>query len=153
MHGIITDPKIKDTELDKVIFLARKESREENSSGYGLPVLTPGNKRGLMWLAVSTLSKGYLRLDIDLWQTNCSVNSSGMDVFCKEAVKIFEYKKNLPDKAEVISSPTGLWLDVKKEFAGKALAYILNFLENEKYVEEESRNDERKEFTTSQSRK
>lgn len=126
MKGLRIHPKIEDKDLDKLISFATKKGP------IGITFVTPHNKSTIIMLEVSKRPKGYSRVLINTYSCNWDISSKGQKTFVK-------YERNLPDpddRKEIFCGKRIMRIDVKKTGEGIILAYMLNFLEDEKNLEE-----------------
>lgn len=126
MKGLVIHPKIKDEDLDKLILFASKKGP------VGITFITPHNKSTIVMLEVNKRPKGYSRVLMDTYSSNWDISSKGQETFVK-------YERNLPDpddRKEAFCGKRIMRIDVKKTGEGIILAYMLNFLEDGKNLEE-----------------
>lgn len=134
MKGIITNPKIEGVDLVKIISAAWK-------NGVSIGVTTPSKQRRHIEIKVrKSVSNGYSCVDVDVEHSGYQLNSIGFEALHKGARKVFfNSKTDSPDMPLTILGTQLLSVNVKKGDESKALAFILDFLENGKYVEKNSK--------------
>lgn len=119
-------PKIKNEDLDKVASSAIKKGP------IGLTFITPHNKSTTVMFEVTKRPKGYSRVLMDTYTSNWDINPKGQKDFIK-------YERGLldsDDRKEAFCGRRIMRIDVKKTGEGMILAYMLNFLEEGKNLEE-----------------
>lgn len=124
--GLIVYPKIKDSDLDKLVLLALK------NGPVGITVITPNKQSAVITLEVTKRPKGYSRVLVDTYSSNWDISSYGQESFSR-------FEKNIPDsedRKEVFCGKRIMRMDTKITGEGMVLAFILNFLEDGKYLEE-----------------
>lgn len=125
MKGLIVKPEIKDEDLDKLVLSAKKKP-------VGITFVTPHNKSATVVLEVTKQPKGYFRVLFDTYRSNWDISSIGQENFGK-------YERNIPDpddRKNIFCGKRVMRIDVKETGEGIVLAYMLNFLEDGKNLDE-----------------
>lgn len=123
--GFIFNPKISDSDLDKIVSVARK-------NGFAMITIdTPDDQNEAVRFEVTKRPKGYSRVLMDMFSGSWDITLKGQKAFCSNS-------RGIPDpeeRKEVFCGKRIMRIDIKETGEGMVLAYILEFLKNGEYVE------------------